>query len=325
MKQTSVDVRAHDLGRAQHGLAARAQLTAVGISKAAVQRRVSGGVWTRVAPGVLDLGTHAPSWEQSVMRGLLRVYPRAAWASHTTAAALHGLLDFTRPAVGDIAIEAKYCPILSGIVYRRLGTLGAEDTTVVAGLPVTSVARTIVDIAPLLDRRRLEAVTWDAARRRSGVVSEVAAVLARGSRLPGAVVLGEILPGIHPQIARAESPLEVAGLLFIHEEGLPSPRLQWVIRDPGGRFVARVDAAWVSARIALEFDGRAYHQTPSQRDGDRERHARLRGAGWEVVVITATHLRAPRRQQLAQYLHDLLASRSGAGLAQPNASSRTGR
>lgn len=308
---TSVDSRAHDLGRVQHGLATQAQLLSVGISKSSIRRRFVRGVWTQVAPGVIDLGTHGPSWERSVMRGLLRVHPREAWASHQTAAVLHALLDVARPAVCDIAIKDGYRPKLDHVAYRRLRTLSADDTTVVDGLPVTTLARTIVDIAPLLKRRRLEAIVWDAARRRPQLPSQVAAVLARDWRFPGSVVLREILQGIHPEIVRAESPLEVAGLLFVREAGLPAPRLQWVVRDSAGRFVARVDAAWIDARIALEFNGRAYHQTPSQRDDDRERRARLRRLGWEVVEITAAHLREPRRQDLARQLHELFAARSG--------------
>ena len=74
--------------------------------------------------------------------------------------------------------------------------------------------------------------------------------------------------------------------------GLPRPHAQVEVFSPGGRFVARVDLAYVEERLAVEYDG-AWHWD-QRRDDDRRRDA-LRALGWEVLVFSADDLRTPDR------------------------------
>ncbi|WP_344128600.1 endonuclease domain-containing protein [Luedemannella flava] len=91
---------------------------------------------------------------------------------------------------------------------------------------------------------------------------------------------------------RAESPQESRLRLAIVLGGLPTPEVQWEIRDESG-FVARVDLAYPRWRIAIEYDG-AWHATTEQLQRDRRRLNRLQAAGWLIIHVTADTLRSNR-------------------------------
>lgn len=91
---------------------------------------------------------------------------------------------------------------------------------------------------------------------------------------------------------RAESPQETRVRLLLRRSGLPAPVPQYVVRDERGRHVARIDFAWPSHKVAVEYDG-AWHAEPRQFAKDRARLNRLQAAGWRVVFVTAADLHAP--------------------------------
>jgi hypothetical protein len=91
---------------------------------------------------------------------------------------------------------------------------------------------------------------------------------------------------------RSESPQETRVRLLLVRSGLPAPVTQYVVRDERGRHLARVDFAWPSHRVAVEYDG-AWHAEPGQFARDRARLNRLQAAGWRVVFVTAVDLRDP--------------------------------
>ncbi|SDP22463.1 T/G mismatch-specific endonuclease [Klenkia soli] len=90
----------------------------------------------------------------------------------------------------------------------------------------------------------------------------------------------------------AESPPETWLRLLVLRSGLPAPVAQFVVRQAGGRFVARVDFAWPERRVALEYDG-AWHGEPGQLARDRRRLDALADAGWRVTFATAADRRDP--------------------------------
>lgn len=305
---TSVDARANTIGRSQHGRVTRSQLEAAGVSASSTQRRLRAGTWTAYKGGVIDLGTHAPTWQQDVVSALLAAgacHDRA-WASHLTAAHLHGFLDVARPATIELTVPRTRRPRQWHARIHRARDLLPAERTMIDGIPVTSVARTLLDIGAHLSARDLEPVLWEAARRWPELTCELASCAARTPLHRGRATVERLLKGLHPQIAAVESPLEVHGLLALRDPRLPEPVLQYVVRDHHGRFLRRVDAAWPAARIAVEFDGAAYHETTSGRVRDRARHERLRAAGWIVVVVTARDLTGPRLRELKDELHRLI-------------------
>ena len=92
----------------------------------------------------------------------------------------------------------------------------------------------------------------------------------------------------------AGSPQETRLRLLVRESRLPDPVAQFTVRDPGGRFVARLDFAWPEHRLALEYEG-AWHGRPQQVAKDRARLNRLTACGWRVLFVTAADLHEPVR------------------------------
>ena len=304
-----LDARAQSLGRGQHGLVTRRQLDAAGVLPRSVHRRLAGGHWRTVGPGVIDLGTHDPSWQQGLWRALLTADPAPAWASHWSAAYLHQLLDVARPAIHDLSVPRGHRRQLTGVCFHECRGLSDVEVTRVAGVPVTTMARTLLDLSAATEPRRFEMLVWDAARRVPELPTQLSALLLHHQRRPGTPRLRGVLEGMHPQLARAGSPFETDGLLRFRDAGLPWPTLQHVVRDRRGQYVVRVDAAWIDARVIVEFDGAAYHRTPQQRARDEHLREQLGQLGWRVLVLRPEDLHGPRFAAVVGELRRLLGAR----------------
>ncbi|MGH3745013.1 MAG: endonuclease domain-containing protein, partial [Mycobacteriales bacterium] len=148
-------------------------------------------------------------------------------------------------------------------------------------LRVTDPARTVAELLRGMD---LAAQLWllDQALR-SGVTREAvrAALPVRG---PGRAAHARMLLALGD--ARSESPLESAVALALAVGGAPAADRQLVVRDDGGRFLARVDFAWPAERVLLEADGFAYHTAPAALAQDRHRQNALVNAGWRPLRTT---------------------------------------
>jgi hypothetical protein len=286
----TIDVAAAHAARDRFGLIRREELTALGVSRRTVQRRVAEAAWTRPAPGVIDLQTHPASWRKGLMSVVLSAGPGAV-VSHRTAGHLHGFLDLFAPGAHEVTVPRGGRTRAAGTRLRTTAVLTSKDVGTVGPFPVTRPARTLLDLAGVLPVDRLEPILWDAARRDAELPTAIAAAAGRHPAAPGRGRLATVLACLHPEVARAESPLEIHGLLAFRRAGAPPPVLQYVARDAEGRFVARIDAAWLDALVAVEFDGAAYHSTPRQIAADRERRRRLEALGWEVHVLRFADLR----------------------------------
>ncbi|MEU6078521.1 DUF559 domain-containing protein [Micromonospora sp. NPDC047074] len=174
---------------------------------------------------------------------------------------------------------------LTGLRIHR-GEIDPEDVVDLAGVLVTSPARTCWDLARWLDLvEAVVVIDGLLARRLTDVSALREYALARAGRrgwrsLLRAVDLAD--PG-------AESPQESRTRVRLVLAGLPRPRTQWVVTE-GGRFVARLDLAWPEFKVAVEYDG-LWHDDPAQFHQDRRRLNRLVGTGWIVLHVTAKRLR----------------------------------
>lgn len=169
------------------------------------------------------------------------------------------------------------------VVHRRAGA----PLTLVAGRPATAPAWTAIEVARGLRRPRALA-TLDAALR-SGTCSrdDLRQAASRQSGRRGIVAARELLPLAAPQ---AESPMESEARLVMIDGGLPPPVLQYEIVDTSCR-TWRVDFAWPDHRVAVEYDGVAWHSGPEAFVHDRRRYTALQNLGWVVVVIVAEDVR----------------------------------
>jgi len=214
--------------------------------------------------GVYRVGHRAPSVESSYLAAV-RACGNGAVLSGRAAAYLWGLIKGAAPKP---EVTTRTERRIDGIKTRR--TRGAVEATVWRGIPVTTVARTIVDLAAVLSAEDLARACHEAGVKYGTTPREVQAVLARRPNTKGAQKLREVLLG---KVRVTLSKLERMFLRRLEEAGLPLPQTN---RPATGR---RVDCRWPQQRLTVELDGYRYHSSRRawELDRRREREARARG------------------------------------------------
>ena len=247
-----------------HGIVDREELLGAGISAAGIQRRVQKGVLHPEFPGVYRVGHRAPSVESSYLAAV-RACGRGSVLSGRAAAYLWGLIK--GPVPGP-EVTTRTERRIEGIRTRR--TRGAVEATVCRGIAVTTVPRTLVDLAAVLGAEGLARACHEAGVRYGTTPRQVEAVLARRPRAKGARELRGVMRG---DVRVTLSKLERMFLRRLEEAGLPLPQTN---RVASGR---RVDCRWPEHRLTVELDGYRYHNSRHswQNDRRRERDARARG------------------------------------------------
>jgi hypothetical protein len=219
------------------------------------------------------------------MAAVLAAGPGAV-LSHHAAAALWEIRE-TRRSTPDVIAPRRVDR--DGIQARRIA-LPPDETTTHRGIPVTTPARTLFDLAGVLARQQLEAAITEAEINRLGSPTSLAALVARHPKGPGTANLRRILAK-HNDLGRTitRSDLEVAFLTFLDAHGLPRPRTNHPIELASGEEPC-VDAAWPDHRLIAELDSYGIHTTRRNFEQDRARDRALTAAGWRVVRITWRHL-----------------------------------
>lgn len=269
-----------DIARGQCSLVTRSQALGAGMSDGQIQRRLSGGYWRTVQPGVYLIGLHQPTWEQRLRGAVLFAGPRAA-ASHRSAHmvwALDGVLGAPIEIVVPHGQEAN----LRGVLVHRSRKLDDCDVTVYSGMPVTNVERTLVDMGRFVGPMTTEKALESALRRRLTTPPRIWTYLEdRAGRIPGNRVLRGVMLARGVQKA-AGSGGEVELLRCLRIAGVPDPERQYVI-DLGHGRKATVDFAWPGFRLALEYDSYDIHGGRQAHDADLERQNAIHAAGWELL------------------------------------------
>lgn len=274
------------LARTQHGLITLDQAIAHGASPDAVGRLVASGRWSRVRRGVYVVGAAARTWEQRMLGTCLAAGPDSMAAARS-AGRLWGLVD--RPGRPELLVAGRRRVRVPGATVHRSILVPPMDRTVVDAIPVTSLARTLVDLST--GQSPTVVGGWvDQAMREHGLeLTEVHGCLARlagpGRRDVRAMRAALDLRPL--DFEPGDSALEGRLLRVIAAAGLPAPELQHQVVRPGGT-VAFIDAAYPWAMVALEAEGFAYHRDRTAFDHDRARAADLALLGWDVYPLTAT-------------------------------------
>jgi len=266
----------------QYGVVTRSQLVAAGLSPSAVDRRLASGRYRAVHSGVY-LVLPFPVQYTREMAAVLASGPDAV-ASHVSAAPLWNMRAEADGPVDVIAPGNR--GRRRGIRVHRV-QLPVGERTVRQRIPVTTPARTLLDLAGVLEAREVEAVL--ARAERDGVVrrDELGKLLERHPGQRGARVIRRILqlPG-GPGLTRSAAEVEL--LALVREAGLPPPECNVSV----GRY--EVDFLWRKARIAVEVDGFRYHSTRPRFEGDRRRDAELVAAGLTVLRLAWRQVTAER-------------------------------
>jgi very-short-patch-repair endonuclease len=269
------------LASRQHGVVALWQLTALGISTSAVSRRVADGRLRRLHRGVYAVGQIGrKGWW---MAAVLACGPGAI-LSHRDAATLWGLRDCSRTAI-DVTVPASGRRSRARLTIHVAGELRPDDRAEVDGIPVTSVARTLLDLAEVVSPTQLRRAYEAAERRRVLDVKAMKDVLERSNGRRGVAALLALLDYDPEPAVDSKSELESMLLDLVREAGLPLPGLNVLVEG----FL--VDAYWPGARLVVELQSYEHHSHRQAFERDNFKLARLHVAGYRVLPLTHRQLR----------------------------------
>ena len=285
MARGSIDGAIAERAHKSLGLLTVQQLDALGVTRQTRRTLVARGTLVPLGRGVVRHAGWPRSWQQTVLAGVLMAGDGAV-ASHLSAAALWGF-DGGRPGPVEVSVPRGRQPrTLRGVAMQRSVDLVRADVDTKRLIPCTTPARTLIDVAPRLPERQLEAALDGA--ERDGLVWRPhvrwrLGELRRQGR-SGVPTLAALLDRTEGR-PLGDSWLEQEALRLIAGAGLPVSRCQVKLRKAGGG-IARVDLFWDSARLVVELDGHGTHASRRQRQCGAERAARLGLAGWRVVPFT---------------------------------------
>jgi very-short-patch-repair endonuclease len=278
----------------QLGLVTREQALEAGVSPRVIERRLARGSLVIVRNGLYRSVFAPETWLQRALSACLGREAKVV-VSHEGAGFLHGLTA-TEPAVLDlIATIDIYRTDHLTRVHRT--SLQLRDRAVVRGIPTTSKARTVADLASRLPARRLRELV-DSVMVGATSSAERARLrrdLARyaGERRRGSPALRSAVAAWtderHGSVG-IQSVLEAEVLRVLLAGRLPRPVCQHRVQLPSVETVY-IDFAWPDERVGLEVDGYRFHAGRQQFDHDRRRGNALLLAGWEILHTTSTEMR----------------------------------
>jgi hypothetical protein len=259
----STDRKIARLGTRSHGVVKRRDLLRAGVTVGEIKRRLRSGALILEYPGVYRVGHRAPSTHASYLSAVYACGDEAV-LSDRAAAHIWGL---TKGAAPPPEVTAPGRRAVTGVKTKRSRQI---DATLRDGIPITTVARTIVDLAAGLEPDELARVCHEAGVRYRTTPAEVKAVLKRRPNSPGAKRLKAVLYG---EVKVTLSELEKRFLVLLRRDGLPLPETN---RAAGGR---RVDCRWPDHKLTVELDSYTYHRSRHawENDRGREREAYARG------------------------------------------------
>ncbi|MEZ5174718.1 MAG: DUF559 domain-containing protein [Acidimicrobiia bacterium] len=244
-----------------------------------IAARIESGSWDRLGRGVYRLlpardGTDLARGAVAALRG--------AVVSHMTAAGLHGIGVASSRAV--VTVHPRTTHIFPGVRVVRSSDLLSEHSTVIDGLPVTKVARTLVDLAADLQLTQLERLVDDAIASGKTTAAELAGMHRQIGRRgkPGTSRMRQVLGGVYtvdipPSVLEARFRRLVDGArIDDYEVEYPIP---W---SPMERF----DFAFPSRKLAIELDGFQWHRSKKTFENDRRRDRDAVVNGWKVMRFT---------------------------------------
>jgi hypothetical protein len=297
---TALDKTIARIASRQAGVVTRAQLTDAGVSRHVLRRRLQAERLVPAGCSVYVIGGVPSSWKRAALAACLDLGSEAV-LSHRSAAAVWKLSLATGEVI-DVTVPYSHSARRSSpnVNVRRSRLLTAADRAVVRGLPVTSVERTIVDLAAVVEAEELATCLDDALCRRMVSPASLAKALDRlaskGRR--GTTYLRRLLrPWLDGK--RVESVAEGQVRRVIASAGLAEPVTRHEVYTSEGHFVGRLDFAWPSRRLALEVDGFRWHANPAAQVNDAVRANRLAALGWTVLRTTPAEIRAGGEHVLA--------------------------
>jgi very-short-patch-repair endonuclease len=259
----------------------RTQLLAAGFSRQAIEHRIARGRLHRLFPGVYAVGRPDVNQHGRWMAAVLACGPRAL-ISHGSAAALWAIRASLERRI-HVSVPAPLAPRTAGIAVHRRARLGPADVTKRHGIPVTSPALTLVDLALSLTEAQLEAAINEADKLDLIDPEALRSAVDRMPSRPGRARLREILDRL--TLTLTDSELERLFLPIVRRADLPAPRTQQTVSG------FRVDFFWPELGLVVETDGLRYHRTPAEQARDRIRDQAHVAAGLTCLRFTNAQVR----------------------------------
>jgi very-short-patch-repair endonuclease len=267
------------LAAAQWGIVSVAQLHAIGIGHNAIRHRILAGRLHRVHRAVYAVGHPCVRREGRALAAVLACGAGAA-LSHRSAAAWWGLLTWTDSPVEVTSPHGRHA--IAGVRRHQARSLATGDTTADRHMPITSIARTLLDLAATVPEARLERAVAQAERLRLYDHATIADVLARAAGHRGRAALARATAR---EPAWTRNGLEARFLALARRARLPPPKVNDVLGVPDHPRM-EVDFHWPTRRLVVETDGWETHRTRSAFEDDRRRDAALVAAGYTVLRFT---------------------------------------
>lgn len=273
-----VDLLLAELAERQHGVVAIWQLYVLGFSAREVEWRLQTGRLHRIYRGVYAVG-HAKLTERGRWMAAVLRFGEEALLSHRSGAGLRSLLPDAR-AVIDVTVPGRSRSGVDGIRLHQPRSLHPDDVDVHDGVPTTSVARLLLDVAATEPRRRLERVFEAAERERVLDMTRLRELIERTRGHSGRKPLIALIAAVTEPHHHTRSELEERFLGLCRAAGIPEPSVNaWVEGH-------EVDMLWREQRVIVELDGWEFHRTRGAFERDHDRAARLRLKGYEVLRFT---------------------------------------
>jgi hypothetical protein len=278
---STLDTSAIQEAMVHGGSLSRERLLDLGFTPRQIQYRVSRGHWTVVRRGVYEIAP--PRDRRDLMRAVIGAWAQAV-VSHESAAELHEFPFVTAQERVIVTNHSRTTHDYPGIAVRRTHDLDAWHVTNLDGLRVTTIARTVVDLAAHRTVRHIGAIVDRLVSDERLELVELEAVLkATGRRgKPGTTTMREVLER-RTGDDRSASVLERKGRALIERAGLPMPIPEFPVPWSVGR---RFDDAYPVLRIAIEWDSRRFHGQVASFEADRIRDRDAAIHGWMVIRFT---------------------------------------
>lgn len=285
-----IDAAVARIAVAQENIFSRAQVLAAGGDDALIRRRLRAGVWIQHAPGVYGLAGPA-----SFQRRLWIAHLGSGPESLVSFQAAGAMWEYLGCPPNKAIVTGKHSnwQRLEGVVVHQINDVLPHHRTTISGLPITTRARTFVDLAAVWGRARLATVLDDQVTHRNVSYVEVGEVLKDVSRRgkPGVQMLASILddrgPGHVPPASEAERML----LDALRAAGEPEPVRQYPF--PGRQFTnGCTDTAYPPERLIVEVDSRRWHARIADLKRDHERDAEAGAEGWYTHRVMAENVKS---------------------------------
>lgn len=290
---TPPDARLARYVTARDGVVTIEELRSLGFTDSAVAARVRGGRLHRLHRGVYAVGHPAVSLRGRFRAAVLASGPGTVLAHHSAAAHVRMVRWRERPV--EVTTVRGHTRRIAGVRVHRCRSLDARDVTWRDGIPVTTPARTLLDLAATMPERELRRVVRQAQAEDIVAIAQVRAILTRSSGHRGVRALRAV---VADGPAPTRSALEDALLDLLDSAGIERPELNPRLRVDGATIVP--DMLWRGLRLAIEADGAAWHDNKLTREHDAVKQARLEAAGLRVMRVTWAQVVGSPQQTLAR-------------------------